>query len=219
METVNIDILGRRIAKRNDEWNKNLSESLKRGKLIKCNGCGIDFYCQRYRYTNQKYINKYGLPKYCSRTCSIKYRPKGLNKGKKIPAASLAKLGDKNPMRIYGIKPEHLKKLQDGARRYQESIRVSKEHKRIVKKILDYKRKSMIKGQFLPREWEDLKEKYHFICPSCGKKEDEMKWNKLTVDHIIPLSRGGTNTIENIQPLCISCNCRKKANTIKYEII
>ena len=188
----------------------------KRIKLV-CK-CGKEFLVYPYRLSGRKGD---GRARFCSTQCSGKYGNWfGKNIGKKIPKGSLAKMGDKNPIRIHGIQPEHLKKLQEGAKKYQDSIRVSKEHKRIVKKILDYKRKATIKGQFTPEEWIKLKEKYHFICPACGKKENEMKWNKLTVDHIIPLSKDGTNTIENIQPLCLSCNCKKHNNhSKKYEII
>ncbi len=46
------------------------------------------------------------------------------------------------------------------------------------------------------------------MCLMCGKF---VECEKLTLDHIIPLSKGGTHTIENIQPLCFSCNSRKHA--------
>lgn len=32
----------------------------------------------------------------------------------------------------------------------------------------------------------------------------------LTADHIVPLSKGGTNTWDNLQGLCLSCNSAKR---------
>lgn len=62
-------------------------------------------------------------------------------------------------------------------------------------------------------EWELLKKQYNYTCPCCGLSEPEIK---LTEDHIIPLSKGGSDLIENIQPLCLSCNLKKHTLTIKY---
>lgn len=45
------------------------------------------------------------------------------------------------------------------------------------------------------------------VCFYCGCSK------KLTIDHDIPLSRGGTDNIENILPACGSCNSRKRTLT------
>ena len=62
-------------------------------------------------------------------------------------------------------------------------------------------------------EWELLKKQYRYTCPACERKEPEIK---LTEDHIIPLSKGGSDNIENIQPLCQSCNAKKHTKIIRY---
>lgn len=68
-------------------------------------------------------------------------------------------------------------------------------------------------GSHTLADWQLLKAQYNWTCPCCGKIEDEIT---LTEDHIIPLSKGGSDNIENIQPLCRSCNSMKKANVTKY---
>lgn len=62
------------------------------------------------------------------------------------------------------------------------------------------------KGTFTIEEWELLKKLFNYTCPKCFKKEPEIQ---LTADHKIPLSKGGSNYIDNIQPLCKPCNCSK----------
>lgn len=41
-------------------------------------------------------------------------------------------------------------------------------------------------------------------CKQCGSQDD------LTVDHIIPLSKGGSDDLDNLQLLCQSCNSQKR---------
>lgn len=65
------------------------------------------------------------------------------------------------------------------------------------------------------KEWVELCTHYEFVCLCCGRREPEIK---LTADHVIPLSKGGTNFIENIQPLCQSCNSSKHRAIIDYRV-
>lgn len=44
-------------------------------------------------------------------------------------------------------------------------------------------------------------------CACCGVSE----WWNLTVDHIVPLTRGGTDDPTNLQILCHGCNTSKSA--------
>lgn len=40
-------------------------------------------------------------------------------------------------------------------------------------------------------------------------------FNKLSIDHVIPLSKGGENTLENIVAACLECNKRKNAKLVE----
>lgn len=66
-------------------------------------------------------------------------------------------------------------------------------------------------GSYTQQEWIDLCEKFDNICLCCRQSLP------LTPDHIVPLSTGGSNSIDNIQPLCLSCNSRKQNKTIDYR--
>ncbi len=53
------------------------------------------------------------------------------------------------------------------------------------------------------------------ICYFCNQK---VGFKNLTMDHIVPLSRGGRSTKDNLVPCCKPCNNRKKnALPIEWE--
>ena len=62
-------------------------------------------------------------------------------------------------------------------------------------------------------QWQEVLDRYNHTCLCCG-----VRGTLLTRDHIVPLSLGGRNDIENIQPLCRSCNSRKKAKIVDFRL-
>lgn len=77
-----------------------------------------------------------------------------------------------------------------------------------IKCLERYARQKGAKGTFTATEWLELKRSVGNRCVYCGVHESVAT---LTKDHIIPLSKGGSNEISNIQPLCQSCNSKKNA--------
>lgn len=58
----------------------------------------------------------------------------------------------------------------------------------------------------------------HYRCQYCGRGIPELKSREsLTRDHLIPLSRGGTNEWANVVTACSPCNTRK-GNLMAEEI-
>lgn len=61
-------------------------------------------------------------------------------------------------------------------------------------------RKEGRNDRFTDEEFLELCRQAKGRCLFCGLRR------KLCVDHIIPLAEGGANSVDNIQPLCQSCN-------------
>ncbi len=56
-----------------------------------------------------------------------------------------------------------------------------------------------------PTQYERIMERDNWTCQRCGAKDD------LTIDHIVPRSRGGSGDDDNLQVLCGRCNSGKGA--------
>jgi 5-methylcytosine-specific restriction endonuclease McrA len=73
-------------------------------------------------------------------------------------------------------------------------------------------RKTEAGGFFTAEEWFTLCFAVGFKCLCCKKKKS------LTADHVIPVSKGGTSWLWNIQPLCQSCNSRKRDKIVDFRV-
>ena len=66
-------------------------------------------------------------------------------------------------------------------------------------------------GKYTAAEFRSVIALYGGLCAYCGQPPRE--GYRLEADHAMPLSRGGTNSIENILPACHSCNTSKSDRT------
>lgn len=60
-----------------------------------------------------------------------------------------------------------------------------------------------------PRDWQRLIDRHQGRCAYCGCLPE-----LLTMDHVVPLSRGGRHSIGNVLPACWPCNHRKNAKLL-----
>lgn len=95
--------------------------------------------------------------------------------------------------------------------RRRENFRAWRKANPEAKRAHDHKRrarKAGALGEFTAEEFKALCEAFAHRCAYCDQPCDA-----LTADHVVPLSKGGTNYIDNIVPACKSCNSRKHDKT------
>jgi 5-methylcytosine-specific restriction endonuclease McrA len=91
-----------------------------------------------------------------------------------------------------------------------------KEHPEKSKEY-DHRRRAKLKqvggDGFTKEEWAQLKNDYNHLCAYCGKRKP------LTIDHVVPIDRGGLHDISNMIPACKSCNSGKQAKPLLIYLL
>lgn len=70
------------------------------------------------------------------------------------------------------------------------------------------RRQLVTEGSLTLEEWIAICRSYGGHCAYCGSV------CSLTIDHVIPLSKGGQHAAANVVPACMPCNARKKDQII-----
>jgi 5-methylcytosine-specific restriction endonuclease McrA len=112
----------------------------------------------------------------------------------------------------------------DRKRRYYEANRerIAERSRRWRKanpeKVAEYRhrrraQKLDAEGSLSAEDWQSVLDYYDGLgCLACGDVQ-----GPLTIDHVIPLVKGGAHDIHNVQPLCLSCNSKKYTKTTDYR--
>lgn len=67
-------------------------------------------------------------------------------------------------------------------------------------------------GTCTPEQWAAILEEFNRCCAYCLRHESVA--GKMSIDHMTPLTRGGTNDPENLVPACRPCNSSKNDKTV-----
>lgn len=71
------------------------------------------------------------------------------------------------------------------------------------------------RSSFTFLEWQQVLDRYSNSCAICRASFCS---KEATIDHIRSINSGGNNSINNIQPLCQSCNSKKRFSPLKSII-
>lgn len=167
-----------------------------------CDNCGKEFYKRTDHIYNKNY---------CSKDCSAigrmvdgaKWRDKKqIKKYMKEYASSHREILNKQSLAWSHNNHELVLSVKAKYRAtHQDEIKVIHTHRNHARLI----------GDLTHEQWAEIKRSNGFMCVMCGRKEPEIK---LTLDHIVPISKGGKHTASNVQPLCKSCNSSKGSRLI-----
>jgi 5-methylcytosine-specific restriction endonuclease McrA len=179
-----------------------------------CPGCGLNL------------SDRHGQVKYCSNTCR-RWVANGHTELRQ-PAQQCIQCGGamigKMATAIYCTKRCKLA-ASDGRRTRDDRARYLKERERRIEYALQYaqdnphigqaakrKRKALLAEagvfELSGRDWLRLVNRHGrrcFYCGTCGP---------MTMDHVLPISRGGHHSIGNLVPACAQCNSTKRHRTI-----
>lgn len=185
----------------------------------RCSKCGklkeqSEFYKNR--------ASKGGLQWDC-KTCRRKYNKQNREQIKKRQQEYNQACKEQIATYVQGYRKEHKEKVKAVLHEWyinnkakivktQQEYRQTPNGKLSIRRA-DHNRRARLKQTettLTASQWAKVLEMQNNRCTLCGKKFTV----KLppTVDHIIPLSKNGDLTFENVQGLCRSCNSRKNCH-------
>jgi 5-methylcytosine-specific restriction endonuclease McrA len=95
-------------------------------------------------------------------------------------------------------------------REIQRSLAYARDAGRDAKRAQDARRRALKRGSALPGELftlDDIFDRDRGICHLCGQAVDRHR--NATMDHVIPITRGGPHTLANVKLAHRGCNTRK----------
>lgn len=163
--------------------------------------------CKKWRAKNKEYTKEYDRKYYI--------------KNKKKKRENEKKYNSRNKERLRKYKKKYRENLKNKniAQEYQKKYQIKNKERlkkyvsywaktdkgKIICKKINHKRNALLKNSLFDLTKKDIEKifKRDVVCVYCNS------FNKLSLDHIIPVSNGGDTTFNNIVLACKSCNSSK----------
>ena len=166
-------------------------------------------------------------------SCGTRAAYRRHRKNKETPCEVCINANAKYSLFLYHLNPENRKKSSIEWYRHNKLKRANtnkiwKENNPDKKNASDLRARHRRRARKLNNGSSFYKEEevialYGSICHICNKninlslprKTSMEGWeNGLHIDHVVPLSRGGSDTLENVRPAHGACNLKKHANPL-----
>ncbi len=108
-----------------------------------------------------------------------------------------------NP-RVLLSEEEKLRRNRACWRRYASRPETREKARHICRNYRALKKVRALGQVITKQDWQGVLEKHDHRCAYC-----KVQTKHLEQDHVVPLSRGGTHTIDNLAPACRACNTSK----------
>lgn len=170
--------------------------------------------CEQCGKTMLLHPCRFEIARFCNSKCYGEWKT-----GSKVSQETKMKMSEAGKKRVYPpMSIEHRNKLSIAhggkGKRLRKTIEELQAKKTFRNKRYETRKRGAV-GTHSFMEWQALKSFYKYMCLCCKRTEPEIK---LSQDHIVPLSKGGSDYITNIQPLCTNCNTRKFVKEIDYRV-
>ena len=181
--------------------------------MQRCGRCGLEKPLSNFSTDRSKASGKSGRCKTCKKEAQNKWLKLHPDYVHPVPPREIAneqhqqwREANREKLRAYQNEQSKKRYAEDEARR--DYLRLWRQ---VYWSTLRAKTAG-VAGDFTVYEWISLCERYEYRCLSCGREDV-----KLTVDHVIPFTKGGGNSVGNVQPLCRSCNSSKGTKIIDFR--
>jgi len=168
--------------------------------------------CKKEQPSSQYYADKSGKDgyrsdcKYCVKAkLKVNYQKK---RATKLAIQKNWYVNNSNKAKQYA--KQWRKDNPDKTKKYhQDYAEANPDKERVRSREKSSNRRAKLKGNGVFKlSPKDIKRLLTQPCINCGNK------NNQTLDHVVPIARGGRHSIGNLQTLCLSCNVSKGTKTI-----